>query len=32
MFVTKVGAEFFDCPYYSEEFFFPHAIVEFGID
>ena len=28
---AKVGAEFFDCPYYSEEFFFPHAIVEFGI-
>ena len=32
MFIAKVRAEFFYCPYYSEEFFFPHAIVEFGID
>ena len=32
MFRAEVRAEFFYSPYYSEEFFFPHAIVEFGID
>ena len=32
MFITKIRAEFFYSPYYSKEFFFPHAIVELGID